>query len=210
MFLPIFTKPDLVKHWIGFNSYRKILPIADGSLLKSTINLPKELINNTEPEFVYIKDSAKIKKFEYLNYNRHSQEEYIRLFKLAENSLNNQKTAHKISTKSLIWLINSIDNFEKEYSTRNENFITLDDSLRVISNIRKPKHPSFYVINVDKRDALRKHLASENIYLPVHWPKPNMVDHPLYNRLISIPVDSRYNLNDMNKVADNIKRFYNI
>ena len=43
VFLPVVEPPADPANWIGFNSYRKISPLADGSLVRSTAPLAGEL-----------------------------------------------------------------------------------------------------------------------------------------------------------------------
>ena len=44
VFLPIFSNYQSCHKWVGFNSFRKISPLADGSLIKSSFSLSKSRI----------------------------------------------------------------------------------------------------------------------------------------------------------------------
>lgn len=208
VFLPLFDKPNNINKWIGFNSFRKISLVADGSLIKSTIKLPDELILKEKAKFASIKYKAKEIKYAYLKENEYSEEEYLSLFKLAESKLDEQNTVNTISTHSLFRLLEFMVELEKEYSIRKENFDVLNSYLDKKAVKIKTKYPSFYVLSVDQRDELRQHLFSRKVYLPVHWPQINGVSNNLYNRLISIPVDSRYTQLDMTKIGQLINNFY--
>src|SRR5262249_38080627 len=66
------------------NSYRKISPLADGSLVRSTAPLAGELIERAEAPFAKLKYEAKRLKFEYLREAEHSEEQYLARFTAAE------------------------------------------------------------------------------------------------------------------------------
>lgn len=208
VFLPLFDKPNNINKWIGFNSFRKISPLADGSLIKSTIKLPAELILKEKAEFASIKYKAKEIKYAYLKENKYSEEDYLSLFKLAESKLDAQNTVNTISTHSLFRLLEFMVELEKEYSIRKENFDVLNSYLDKKVLKIKTNYPSFYVLSVDQRDELSQYLFSKRVYLPVHWPQINGVSNDLYNRLISIPADSRYAQLDMARIGQLINNFY--
>jgi hypothetical protein len=208
VFLPLFERPKDTVNWIGFNSFRKATPIANGSLIKSTIKLDDKLILKKESEFESIKYKAKKVKYEYLKNNKYSEEEYLSLFNLAESKLDEQNTINTMSTYSLCRLFEFMAGIEIEYSIRRKNFNALDKYLERKAVKIKTNYPSFYVLSINERDALRKHLFSKKVYLAVHWPHINGVSNNLYDRLISIPVDSRYNEKDMAELAHIINDFY--
>jgi len=207
VFLPLFDKPKNIDKWIGFNSFRKILPIADGSLIKSTIKLPDELITKKEAKFASIKYNAKKIKYEYLKNNKYSEQKYLTLFKLAESKLDEKHTINNISSFSLFRLIEFMARIEKEYSIRKENFDVLDKYLYNKAIRIRTNYPSFYVLSINQRDELKEYLLSKKVFLPVNWPKIDGLSNDLYNSQISIPVDSRYNKNDMIRVAELINNF---
>ncbi|HOO29185.1 MAG TPA: hypothetical protein PLU43_12035, partial [Lachnospiraceae bacterium] len=75
--------------------------------------------------------------------------------------------------------------------------------------------PLFLPVYVrDNRDNFRSHLTENRIYAPVHWPKPAGVDLSdckgakyIMENIISIPVDQRYSLADMDRISYIIKSF---
>lgn len=208
VFLPDFSRPTGVKNWIGFNSFRKISPLADGSLVKSTIPLKDLLSIKGDPAFSKMKYRAKQIKHEYFAHKQYSQRLYLSLFKKAEALLGSQKSIHTISNESLHNLFGFYAGLEKERAVRLENYRTLVRQLgRWCLNL-KPDFPSFFVLRVGRRDELRAYLSEKNVFLPVHWPPVAGTDNGLYWKIISIPVDSRYTNEDMNRVASYIRKFY--
>lgn len=210
VFLPVVEKPECLKKWAGFNSFRKISNLADGSIVKSTFELNRELISTQEAKFPKVKYAAKNIKYEYLNDALHSEDVYLKLFQESEDMLDMQSDIYSISNESLSNLFNFYASMEKEYRIRNSNFMTLDKYLHEYGVKIETKFPSFYVICVDCRDSLRKFLFKNDIFLPIHWPNILHLDNSLYGRLLSIPVDSRYDENDMLRIAELIRAFMEI
>ncbi len=91
-----------------------------------------------------------------------------------------------------------------------KNISILYDSLKEFTPIYFSQNSvfSFYLClfkDEIERDNVRNHLASNNIYCPIHWetswlPKPNEFSQ----RCLSIPCDSRYDTNDMRKISREI------
>lgn len=200
-FSPDYEKPAIIDEWIGFNSFRKFSILPEGSQVKSSLKLDDNQIKKEIPPFVEMKYQAKTIKYEYLNKHNYSENAYLDLFSRAEDVLNRQKDIYSISSKGLAHLLKFYRNLEKEYQIRKENFLTLDKYLKDKSLGISPEYYSFYVLAVDGRDELRKHLFSKRIFLPVHWPAIKGIKNELYEKLISIPVDSRYSRDDMENIA---------
>lgn len=207
-FLPVIEKPKNIKNWIGFNSFRKISYLADGSIMKSTLRLPGGLIEKKDADFSRLKYEAKRIKYEHLFKNKYSEEKYLDLFNKAEHLLDRQKNIYFISSNSLFNLFEFYKNLEQEYLIRRKNYEALDKYLKRIGIKLVTDYHSFYVLTVERRAELRRHLFSRRIFLPIHWPKINGIENCLYNKIISIPVDSRYNKKDMIRVAHLINSFY--
>lgn len=210
VFLPIFDKPKNIKEWIGFNSFRKISYLADGSIVKSTMRLSDKLIIRKESEFSRLKYEAKRIKYEYLHKNRYSQKQYLALFNKAEGLLDQQKKIYSISNHSLFNLFEFHKDLKHEYLIRKKNYSVLNKYLRVKNINIKTQYHSFYILLAEQRDKLKKHLFAKNIFLPIHWTKANSLKNDLYDKIISIPVDSRYRKDDMIKIARLINEFYKL
>ena len=210
VFLPKFYNYHNYPNWVGFNSFRKISPLADGSLIKSSFPLPNSLIKDNSSEFSKKKYTAKDMKYNFIRYNQFSEKQYLNLFKLAENKLDEQVTINNISSYSLFRLFDFMSGIEKEYSVRKNNFNVLDKHLNDKAIKINTIYPSFFILSVERRDDLRKYLFSKNIFCPVHWPRINGLSNELNETLLSIPVDSRYNEKDMKNIASYINRFYKV
>ena len=207
VFLPDAETSFKTMNWVSFNSFRKISGIADGSLVKSTISLPGNLIERSAARFSTLKYRAKHLKYEFLNENRHSEKQYLNLFQDAEKMLDKALGIHFISTPSLVNLFKFYKSIENDKLIRRSNYETLDRYLKKWGVSFKTDYHSFYLLKVKRRDALKEYLFSKRIYLPVHWPRIRGIENRLYDCALSIPVDPRYNTEDMKFVARSIIGF---
>ena len=210
VFLPVVEPPPGAANWIGFNSFRKISSLADGSILKSTFKLSCDCILDEEAAFASLKYKAKQIKYDYLHKNSYSEEEYLTLFREAENLADKQRDIYSISRRSLLNLLDFYLRLEWEYAIRQKNYRALDDSLKPYSLSLRTDYPALYVLHVNQRDKLREYLFTQKIFLPTHWPNAFGIKNELYNRVISTPVDSRYGQADMQRVAEQVLTFFNI
>jgi hypothetical protein len=106
---------------------------------------------------------------------------------------------------SLFWQMSA--SIKTEQNLRASNYKILDKYLKPYALRLKPAQYSFYVLNVDVRDDLRQFLSKRRIFLPAHWPQTPGCTHILYQRLLSVPLDSRYNAKDMQRIALTILEF---
>lgn len=100
---------------------------------------------------------------------------------------------------------------------RRENAAIL---LKAISDIALFPHlgkwdcPLFVPIRLPgkKRDALRQHLISQEIYCPVHWPKSSLhqignLEQKIYEEELSLVCDQRYGQSDMERILYAVREF---
>jgi hypothetical protein len=208
VFQPLVNRPRGVGRWIGFNSLRKVTPLADGSLVKSTVALDESLIRSAPGPFVDIKSRAKALKRACLRDGSRCESIYLDLFQRGEQALDRQTSVHAMSSGSLCNLFDILPEIDSEYRARRENFRILDARLHRYALGIDPQYPCLYVLSAADRDALRQHLFERRVFLPVHWPNVRGSENPLYRTVISIPVDSRYGADDMQRVAAAIDAFY--
>lgn len=82
------------------------------------------------------------------------------------------------------------------------------DGLLTVTDLQITPVPSHVVVRTDNPRALQRRLARRRIYCPVHWPKPDGfadgLDWPL--DLMSVPIDHRYDINDMRLVGAAIRQ----
>ena len=202
VFLP-WPEPRPEFHfWAGFNSFRKITAAPDGSIVSASFPLPLELIRPEAAPFTAAKGRARRLKHDCLaDLPDVDEAEYLRLFREGEATLDAQEEIYRISDLALLAVMKFWRDEQRMQSAAEKNFRLLRRLLPEWALPLTPEFPSFLPLLVADRDLLRQALAMQRVFLPVHWPAPNGLTNPLYDRIISVPVDARYRLEDMSAVA---------
>lgn len=205
VFLYDFENINNIKFWFAFNSFRKITSFSDGSLIKTNLNIDDSKIKLDEAKFVFNKYNAKFLKYSFLNKAEGIESDYIKLFNLGEQQINEQKDIFTISKFSISKMM--------QYNEKNEQIISKKYYELFYNEFEKyclnknVNFYSFFTMKVSNRDLLKKYLFSKNIFLPVHWPKSTQYNR-LYDQVISIPIFSQYSNEDMIYIINSIKEFY--
>lgn len=197
-------------------SLRKWFPIACGGyILKKAGNILK---NYTEPsnDLINIKFDAMKQKQNYLNNQYHSSDyktEFLEKFKTFNFNFDLDYKNKNIDNWSFDILVRQ--DIETIRYRRKSNAKYLLNNLKRLKNIkplftdiRENDCPLFVPIMVENRDVLHKKLISNDIFCPIHWPKPsNKPECCLYNTELSLICDQRYTEKDMSKVINVISQF---
>ena len=138
VFLIHFKNRHKAKQWFGFNSFRKITSLSDGSLIKTNLKINQTLINPINANFVEAKVKASLIKFQFLKMKEYSEKEYLELFKKGEEEIDMQNNIYTISPKSL-YLLESI-HFKKLNKIAKKDFINLKNILLQQIKIQKIIH----------------------------------------------------------------------
>jgi hypothetical protein len=202
VFFSNFYNNNNYKLWYGFNSFRKVTNLSDGSMIKTNLEIDKSLILNQEAPFAKEKESAKVIKYEYIYNNKFDEQKYIGKLKEAESSINKQYKIYMMSNKSLYKL--GYSNLFSNQSILKHRF----NKLKVVFSRNSLElniiEYSFFILKIKNRDLLKKELAQKDIYLPVHWPKSSQ-NNILYEELISIPLFSNYTDDEFNYLIQCVK-----
>ena len=202
VFLYDFNNRYSFKKWFAFNSFRKISDAPDGSLIKSNIEVKKDLIIQKQAPFVDIKLEAKRIKYEYIVNSKYSQEEYLSLFNKGEELIDKQRDIFRISDIS-VYRISTL----KSQQVQKEFFNIIKKKFDKMLLNKEVDYYSFAVLSLKDRDKLRKYLYKRSIFLPIHWPKSTQ-NNILYDNVISIPLFNYYTKKDIEFIANSIGEFY--
>lgn len=202
----LFNNYLQAKNWFGFNSFRKITYLADGSMIKTNLQFDIK-IQCKEADFVRMKYTAKEEKWKYVHSKTSIENVYLNGLEVAEQSLNVQNDIYMMSGRSHFLLLESMANYHDEIRRRKENLMILLETMSDIQLFLGADESPFFVISTTKRDELRRYLASKNIFLPVHWPFFG-ISNELYQTIISIPLFSCYTKSDMHRVAASMAAFF--
>lgn len=201
-------------------SIRKWFGIPSGGFLASNKIMDCELFDDTS-DFINLREISLNEKFEYMNSRDKSMKSsYLSGFKKSEQMLDEDIKPYKIDQTSEM-IIKSLDNKWLQNSRkRNYEFLIYQlsglNGIEVIfSNLENDITPMFLPIYIKRsRDKLRQSLIEKEIYCPVHWPIPKQLNgymndatKNVYDSILSIPCDQRYQIEDMNRIANEICRF---
>ncbi|MGZ4035482.1 MAG: hypothetical protein ACXVP4_11500 [Bacteroidia bacterium] len=186
----------------GFNSLRKIANIEISvAYLK---NKPAENNNKKSSEYYLLKKEAcELKALFFKNRDEKIETKYLELYKKAEKKLHSKIIQTAI--KSEVARLNSTD-LKSLFLKRKKNHECLYTLLSGNKNLELINGDYMYLMfTVEDRDQLKKHLAVQHIFTAIHWLDSHSA---LSEKILALPVDQRYDLNDMKKIAETVNLFY--
>tara|TARA_B110000240_G_scaffold68612_1_gene78145 strand:+ start:2917 stop:3867 length:951 start_codon:yes stop_codon:yes gene_type:complete len=182
VFLYNFKNYQNSKNWYAFNSYRKISPLTDGSLIKTNLSISSSEVNNTEAPYTTFKREACKNKYIFISENKSSEIEYLNLFNKGEEEINNQDEIYCISPQSLNLMFQGDYNNQKILKRR---FVELQDLTKKKSKL--PFYFSFFTFVLSNKKEFLEFMRKNNIFLPNFWPETTQKNN-LYNNLVVIPL----------------------
>ena len=147
--------------------------------------------------------------------------EFLDLFDKAEVLIETDYCGYRPSQRAFEQLLELNRGSICEKRRRNAEFLI--DELKRIPNIQllydhigEKDVPLFVPILAENRNALRRYLIDNNIYLPVHWPFSDC--HKgiseratrLYDQELSVVCDQRYELDDMERIISTVEEFHSV
>jgi len=183
-----------------FYSARKFFGVPDGAYLYTNKLLKKKL----ERDISYSRMS-------HLLIRKDTTAEYgYRYFENNDISLSNNDIKHMSRLTDAI--LESID-YTHVLRKRRENFIFLFDSLKeknkLIFNLDRDVVP--LVLPYWSEDiTLKERLKANKIYCATYWPNikkwcnPNSLEYRLMNEVVYLPIDQRYDIQDLKRVLDHV------
>jgi hypothetical protein len=204
-------------------SVRKTLPIPDGAIIWSPqkLQLPQPALG--EPSGAYKKLIAMLLKRAYLSGANISKDAY-RMFQIeGEQALNAETSSAASSFTSNILNYLNISELRKKRELNIKQFFYLlltethsncKPLFTTWSSGAVPFNSILVCANNEVREGLRKFLISQNIFATVHWQQPfkgfsanDSMAIDLSNRILTIPTDQRYSLDDIERIVSNITEF---
>ncbi|MBU3190617.1 DegT/DnrJ/EryC1/StrS aminotransferase family protein [Clostridium bowmanii] len=196
-----------------FNSYRKFLPI-DGSLVLCNKSVDFDTIKD---KYYKLINEARLNKTEYVKLHSGNEEEFLKLFNQADKAYYKRENVNGMDNESKESLNKT--NYELIKKLRTDNYNYLYEILTKFSNIKilfnkeliEDNVPLAFPILINNRDFIRKELRIHSIYCPIHWDirNENLInkfEKSIYisNKILTIPIDNRYNFQDMDRVVNAI------
>lgn len=155
--------------------------------------------------------TASYAKHRYICENCGEKSVFLQEYRKAEEILTAQNQFYRISdTAKLVQLNLETDDLIQR---RRNNFSVLLSHLRnkwnlPFSDLPDDATPLYFPFFAEDRAQVQEQLRKNDIYAPIVWPKPaqygalNAAAENLYEHLLCIPVDQRYDADDMCRVLD--------
>lgn len=218
----IFSSQRLscVDYYVG--SYRKWFAVPDGGYLEyvgQTDGIDAPLEENVD--FVSLqRDAMYLRGLYFQNDNEEVKGISRRLNKMAVEMTDFNIAPHKMSEISCALLAKE-DKVENQRS-RYANYKLLLEQLKTVQGCRVfcdemnevSSAPLYFMVYVDDRSELQMDLAEHHIYAPVIWPVVydevviNDTIKYIYDHILAIPIDQRYDEHDMENIVETIKEHY--
>ena len=200
-------------------SLRKWFPIISGGI---AINLNEKFSNTImlrEPKCdnILIKKEAMLEKKDYIEGKNVNKENFLKKYAKFNKSFSNDYEDMLIDQESLqcLYYLNIADIRKKR--KRNANIIRkeLESTEKIYFLIKSGEEdcPLFVPILLEDektKNTLQEYLIKNEIYLPSHWDKPDIVPENLsniYGRELSLVCDQRYSVEDIKNYIKIMKQF---
>ena len=206
-------------------SFRKWTFVPEGAtavkngFFSSSIKMEKQ-----NGRYSFFRIQAAKEKLNYLNSGKGQKKEYLDLYSMAETDLEtnyeNFESDYLINGKVInsdfVKKISGIRRRNAEYllgEIEKIDWVTPVFDIRYLNDGHTIPLCVPILINAKRRDAFRKHMIDNNVFLPIHWPISehhkgiSSASDILYQCCISIVCDQRYDIGDMEKMIKIIKEF---
>ncbi len=211
----VFSEIEILPADYYLGSLRKWLEIPDGAYICSSNKLP-EISSSINVDFITQTTEAFMLKASYTkNMDANLKLQYKGLYLEAQNLIDSDFTCYKMADISK-GILNGY-NLEEMKRKRIENFNFLLNNIQnkykgiisvftaaVANNIC----PIYFPLYVEKREIFQSVLSEKDIYATIIWPRSNFITELdseteyIYDKVIGIPCDQRYNIKDLQRVLE--------
>ena len=188
-----------IKYYVG--SIRKWFAIPDGAFLETNEEIQMPSIGNDEIVALQTK-AMQLRGNYFLSGDAKVKDESIRLSHEVESLMTRPITPHAMASVSKKLL--ALEDADTQQKIRIENYKRLYEGLKDAKNIeliadisRLTTAPLFFPFRVSNISEMQSKLARKSIYARLIWEKED--------RILTITVDQRYDLSDMDRVIAAIK-----
>lgn len=198
-------------YYVG--SIRKWCGVPDGGFAVCREGVFKNKPMCSDDTLEIAKREASELKYAYMFGNRNCKPESKKRYREAEHILDIQSSFYTIGKLSA--LIQTNLNRDVLAERRRENYTILEKGLRnnlritlIFKILPDDVVPLYMPVFVHNRDEVQAHLADNAVYAPVVWSKADCCPivcsdaDELYNHLLCIPIDQRYDKDDMKRILD--------
>jgi len=141
-----------------------------------------------------------------------TETEYLNAFRAVEEALDAARSCSAVPA-DVMEIIDTLD-WETVVHRRRANFQRLAELLGGHAELVTPKLnddvvPLGLVVQLEDRDRVRAQLAEQRMYCPIHWLLPEEVDakrfpvaHRLAQTCLTLPIDQRYDAQDLSRLGN--------
>lgn len=199
-----------------FVSIRKWMAVVGGAVVNGLTEKP--ILK--ECPYALIKEKAMREKWRYLQGDAGVvKEDFLKAFGEFGHHLADDYRDYTMD--SLSYALYKQEDLLVLAKKRRENAIYLHKNLknvRFIGQLTDKTVPLFVPVFFESkeiRDAVRKSLIDNQIYCPIHWPKPQQISsefavNQIVETELSIICDQRYGIEDMQRIVDTIREYFEI
>ncbi|WP_434304816.1 hypothetical protein [Clostridium botulinum] len=178
--------------------------------------------NTIKDEYCKLMNEARIKKTRYIELNSGDEEDFLNLFNQANEAYYEREHINCMDNETKEFL-NKV-NYKLIKQLRIDNYNYLYERFKKLNNIKilfdknliEDNVPLGFPILIENRDFIRTELRKHYIYCPVHWDirnehLMNEYNKSMYlsNKIITIPIDNRYDFQDMDRLINVITNLIN-
>lgn len=208
-----YKKSD-ADYFVG--SIRKWCGVPDGGFAVCKDGQFENKPTTMDAELQEAKKEASLQKYEYLFKGKGEKQVFLSRDREAEDLLDNQSKYFAISDLSAA--IQTHLNVEELCEKRRKNFRVIAEGLKEIKGIKvifdqlaDDEVPLYCPILCENRSLVQPLLVKNAVFAPVVWPKADCcpeVDADadyLYDHILCIPIDQRYDMDDMERIVNILK-----
>lgn len=202
-------------------SYRKWFPIPDGGFLSTNENIDFFRHHKVWNEKFTVRqaDAMYLRNIYFERKEQRIKDISIRLSKSADHVSEDSIIPHCMSSLSFSLL--QKEDRKRNQSRRMDNYLFLHNHLKGNAKYRPvcddisqvTTAPLYFTVFAEDRKSLQKLLAENRIYAPVIWPvedKAVLINDDvryIYEHLLAIPCDQRYDTEDMQRIVGIFDKF---
>lgn len=194
------------------SSIRKSVGVCDGSVIISHNPLDESQVKDGPSDFVADRLAAQQLKARYAySHSSEMKDSFLTSLRFQEGELDAFSGIHRISGTGMEMLRNvNGDMIRYARQTNMSHLIgALKGKVESVPGIEKSVEgaPFAFPILVDDRDEVQNRLSASGVYAPVLWPIADearelcLVARQMSDRMLAIPVDQRYDYDDMDEIS---------
>lgn len=202
-------------------SLRKWIGIPDGGLANALYNDFKLPHSKHQKEMAALSLEALHEKYRYTqNMRGDSKKKYRTSISESEKMLDDDNEFYFMSEASKMIICNTDFEYIKTIRRANYEYMLseikqIDFLTPVFPELPQSVVPLFLPVYVGAdRSKLRNYFIENEVYMPVHWGVPEFFEDRLTgnakyicNHILSIPIDQRYSIVEMKRIADLLKAY---